>query len=172
MRHFKDSHCPPIPKRTQLQISSHCKISIWCPDSNQSFLKAKHLYQAYKICSFHVDTKKEIWTVWKEITLSMSQNTQHYDELNKQSWNTPAVHTVSFSEPETWFKCLLVVVPSSLASLKSIFSENQTTTDNRRRGIIFKRKMYVCGMLSFSCLSNAIPCSLSHLNSSRNGFQI
>ena len=61
---------------------------------------------------------------------------------------------------------------SSLALLRSIFLGNQKTTDNRRRGIIFKRKTLVCGMLSFSCVSNAIPCSLSHLNSSSNGFQI
>lgn len=55
-------------------------------------------------------------------------------------------------------------MPCSLTALKSIFSGTQKTTDNWRHGIIFKRKTHVCGMLAFSCESNAIPCSLSHLN--------
>lgn len=90
--------------------------------------------------------------------------------------NAPEIHLHCISplhfNTRKLIHVFLVAVPFYLTCVKNIFSRNQKTTDNQRHGIIFKRKTYVCGMLLFNCLSNAIPCCLSHPNSSCNSFQI
>lgn len=150
LRHFREVHMHPKlnwkntnPKKRMKNIYiQHIYVFLSCPK------------KSYEQCE-------------SESHFSMSQNTQYYDKLNKQSWKTTGVWAVSCFTIRNMIH--MSFCSSSLASLKSIFSGNQKTTDNRRHGIIFKRKTYVCGMLSFSCLSNAIPCSLSHLNLC-NGF--
>lgn len=93
---FKYTHHAPRPKKTtttQLQISCHSKISV---NLIRIFPESDNLYnQRIKSVPFMLRTEREIWTAWKWITVSMSQNTQHYDKLNKQSWNMTAVRTVS-----------------------------------------------------------------------------